>query len=375
MIKLTSDNNQFTIEPVAPFNSANSPVGTVYTPEGPKKIPIALPPADSPVGPVYTPEGTYKIPITLEIEPGKTYYTKEDIVAKMNASLAKNPLTAMSKVDISGSHTVFQLTVNQVFTTRDYSLVFYDTTGFTHCNFGLPINVTPQSTLGWTLGFRTAPAYPLTPANQSTNRLSKLSYFGEFTNQAYTYDTSTDVATLQADTAINVNVYNYALLVLDDYTQNHLNDGLVTIATTNQDIPLPSYASRQSVMCNPQTKVQSIGGGTQDNVTNNRLTANQIYAANQILANLNNKTNGMQAPAAPSVQDIFALIPIKTQGMQPGQSYIEFGGTLQNQDRLYFGPVNIRRMSVQLLNDKGTLLDLNGQNWSFSLLVEQMYTA
>jgi hypothetical protein len=46
---------------------------------------------------------------------------------------------------------------------------------------------------------------------------------------------------------------------------------------------------------------------------------------------------------------------------------------LQNQERTNFGPVNIRRMTIQLSNDKGFALDLNGANWSFSLIAEQLY--
>ena len=101
------------------------------------------------------------------------------------------------------------------------------------------------------------------------------------------------------------------------------------------------------------------------------MTERQIYSANQLLANYKSKTTKRNVGLY--VQDLFGLIPIKTTGLQPGQSYIEFGGTLQNQDRLYFGPVTIRRLFVQLLNDKGTILDLNGVNWSFSLMVESTY--
>lgn len=344
MLTLTNDNNTFSIDPL------------LYNNE---------------LGPVYTREGTYQIPITLTLPVNQTY-TKEQIVDNINACLAKDPRTQGSSIDITGQHTVFRLTVNQVFTTKDYELVFYDSVGFTHCNFGLPINVTRQSTLGWTLGYRNDTVYPLTPEYQVTNTTSSETYYGDYTNQAYTYDVNTNIATLEADTCLTTNIYSYALLLLDDYTQNHLNDGLVTIMGPDESIPLPSYATRQSIMCNPQTKTLSIGGSTLSPITNNQMTTKQIYAANQLLASQTSK--GITVPAGPSVQDIFALIPVKTQGMQPGQSYIEFGGTMQNQDRLYFGPVNIRRMSIQLLNDKGTLLDLNGANWSFSLLVEQMYT-
>jgi hypothetical protein len=71
--------------------------------------------------------------------------------------------------------------------------------------------------------------------------------------------------------------------------------------------------------------------------------------------------------------DIFGIIPIKTAGLQAGSTYVEFGGTLQNQERMYFGPVNIHRMTIRLLNDRGDLVDLNNTNWSFSLVCEQLY--
>jgi hypothetical protein len=75
----------------------------------------------------------------------------------------------------------------------------------------------------------------------------------------------------------------------------------------------------------------------------------------------------------PFVKDIFGIIPIKTSGLQAGSTYVEFGGTLQNQERMYFGPVNIHRMTIRLLNDRGDLVDLNNTNWSFSLVCEQLY--
>ena len=67
------------------------------------------------------------------------------------------------------------------------------------------------------------------------------------------------------------------------------------------------------------------------------------------------------------------MIPIKTASLENGNVYVEFGGTLQNQQRKYFGPVNINRMAVKLLSDKGDVMNLNGSNWSLSLVVEQLY--
>ena len=80
-----------------------------------------------------------------------------------------------------------------------------------------------------------------------------------------------------------------------------------------------------------------------------------------------------QTGAAPYAKDIFAVIPIKVNSLQNGQTYTEFGGTLQSQERIYFGPVNINRMTVKLISDRGDVVDLNGSDWTFSLIAEQLY--
>jgi hypothetical protein len=40
--------------------------------------------------------------------------------------------------------------------------------------------------------------------------------------------------------------------------------------------------------------------------------------------------------------------------------------------RNYFGPTTIKRFKVELLDDKGINIDLNGSDWSFSLNVEKL---
>ena len=90
-------------------------------------------------------------------------------------------------------------------------------------------------------------------------------------------------------------------------------------------------------------------------------------------SNLSRGINTKSFGNGPYVQDVFGLIPVKTSGLPPGSTYVEFGGTLQNQDRIYFGPVNIHRMSIKLVTDRGDIVDLNEVNWSFSLICEQLY--
>jgi hypothetical protein len=102
------------------------------------------------------------------------------------------------------------------------------------------------------------------------------------------------------------------------------------------------------------------------------VTENQLYAQNQAIVSQQPTTK--EYSPGPVIKDLFGIVPIKAP-TNTGDIYTEFGGTLQNQERLYFGPVNIRKMSIQLLTDRGTIVDLNNSNWSFSFVCEQLYRA
>ena len=46
---------------------------------------------------------------------------------------------------------------------------------------------------------------------------------------------------------------------------------------------------------------------------------------------------------------------------------------LDEATRVYFGPVDIERMRVRLVNDKGYTVNLNGNDWSFTLTATALY--
>jgi hypothetical protein len=133
-------------------------------------------------------------------------------------------------------------------------------------------------------------------------------------------------------------------------------------------LPLPSYAAMSNFTCDICGNQISSGS---TNVATNNLTLNQVYSLNQVLNAQQNQPKTYTT--GPFVKDVFAYIPLKVSGLQNGQSYVETSGQLQQQERLYFGPINIYRMSITLYNDKGTVLDLNGTNFSFSFICEQLY--
>ena len=72
--------------------------------------------------------------------------------------------------------------------------------------------------------------------------------------------------------------------------------------------------------------------------------------------------------------DMFALIPIKKSiTTQVGEGLTEFSGPIQVNERVYFGPVDIDRLRIRLVTDKGDTLNLNGNDWSFCMIAEVLY--
>jgi hypothetical protein len=240
----------------------------------------------------------------------------------------------------------FQFLVQKSFTSNDYSIVFYDPTSFYQCyNTDSSIkNTTWDQTLGWMLGFRQT-SYPLS----------------SFIN-------SSGFASITSENTVNVNLFSYLLITLDDFNQCRLNDGLVSITKPDASVSLPSYASQTQFNCTEGTTLAT--GSTNSNANN--LTLNQVYALNQILAAKNTPIS-QSFSEGPYIKDIFGIIPLKTAGLGNGQMYSDYGGSLGTQERIYFGPVNIRRLQVQLYNNQGTIMDLNNADWSFSFICEQLY--
>uniref|UniRef100_A0A6C0DSM2 Uncharacterized protein n=1 Tax=viral metagenome TaxID=1070528 RepID=A0A6C0DSM2_9ZZZZ len=298
-------------------------------------------------------------------------YKRSNIISAINSALNSSPsaLTYGSQLGVivvnNFEYTNFHIVINKIYTATDYNLVFYDPYSFVKCFSGISSirNTTWDSTLGWTLGFRVSTVYNLSSTGATNN---------------VTVDPVTKIVTVYGDTTVSTNLYNYFLICIDDYNLNHLNDGLVTVTMTDSDIPLPSYANRANYTCDPVTGAVVYNNAI-NNTTYNSLTQQQIYSLTQIANNQRNGTSAIKnnltksISSGPFVKDVFGIIPMKTTGLANGSVYVDFSGTLQNQERTYFGPVNIQRMSVKLVTDRGDVLDLNGSNWSFSLLCEQLY--
>ena len=323
--------------------------------------------------------------IILSINPGT--YTSGTLLLAMNNAFSANPKTYGSQINsyinptTNKIYTLVWLNINNIYTTADYNLVFYDPISFITCYAGSRNiqNTTWDTTIGWILGFRDYTQYSLVQANQvrdSNFVITNTYYYLKSITGSYNFtqmfspknNVLNTIISLVGDTTLSTNLFNYFLISLDDYIQNHLNDGLVTITRNQTSIQSTAYTYTSKQVCDPSTK--TMVNVTQNQTESNNVTNNQLYSLNQSYISQTNQLKTYSA--GPFIKDLFGIVPIKAPSKN-GDYYIEFGGSLQNQERLYFGPVNIRKMSIQLLNDRGDIVDLNGSNWSFSFICEQLY--
>jgi len=248
-------------------------------------------------------------------------------------------------------------------------LVFFQTGGMevginvvTKCNGCLNTNQI-NNTLGWILGFREA---------------------------CYTFPDPPDQPEIVADAPLDLTGTKYLLLYLDDFNHNRVNKGLVTIEDSESKLDLPkNYLKTGNIstedgnfsvnppdcqndtleICNDETLPVKVPFFTQD--LPRTITQAQQYSLNEIIRNRKNNPKLKLTPPNPS--NILGIIPVKTQNLTFGELLVENANSLTFNTRRYFGPVDIERVEVKLLDDKGNLLDLNGADWSFSLFSEHLY--
>ena len=162
---------------------------------------------------------------------------------------------------------------------------------------------------------------------------------------------------LGGDVPIDLYGPKYFTLALDDFNTNHHNKGLVTFSDTFRTKTI--------------TKKTSSGAKSEKN-----LTKAQKYSNDQKIDGVYEDENNekKRSPGPRGKTDAFAIIPLKgiTQLRERNEPFIDNDIALQSNLRTYSSPVDIERLRVRLFDDKGNLVNLHDNDWSFSLIVEQV---
>jgi len=187
------------------------------------------------------------------------------------------------------------------------------------------------------------------------------------------------VGWVRGEAIVDCNGPQYFLLVIDDFNHSRVNSGVVGIGEIRTSLTAPMYYNADlpsATKCIPDTSDVVNGMKKQKLIiptVPRTLTFSQIYTLNQIYANAGGSGANKNREMGPKTSDVFAVIPLRPQGLSIGQHYIDYGPSLLTNQRVYFGPVVINKLRVTLRDDKGHIVNLHGNDWSFSLVTEELY--
>jgi hypothetical protein len=310
--------------------------------------------------------------VSVSIEPGN--YTPDSLIKELNtkiiaAGFRNFPLTPFTyeigkgKIILKLFGGIYSNLGVDIFTiSTTTKIIFFDFEHKLLCNIptcGLKLPAYINNTLGWILGFRTA--FEIV-----------------------------DISENVPQSLLDINGPRYLILVIDDFKQNHINNNLISITEYENNLKLPSYYNHNHdlprLCLTPNSNSNFISNITNEdiksklNITRSHtpnilpsapriLTQSQIYTVNQIINN--NKKSGTYYPKAPTNSDVFAIIPIKNGVFST--IITEFSGSLQSNQRMYFGPTDVSRLEISLYDDTGNIIDLNGVPWSFTMQATCLY--
>ncbi len=291
----------------------------------------------------------------IEISGGN--YTNHTLIEAINANISAHSHEFKDHIVFSLDHTSHKVTIeNTHASTHEYTIVFYnneleDESNNNECSSPSKIN----NNLGWIIGFRNI--------NQSSMEI------------VYTLDA--DTTTILSESVCFIPETKYFIIVIDDLNKNQTNKGLVQISNDKEFIKSTQYfknltPTTKTTKCitddNFDTYTQNANGTP---IQNQALTKNQLYSALQInnyATNLSEKSDILNTNL---INNVFAIVPFENKSLQWGLSM--FTSDKNKFKRKYTGPVNISKLNIKLLNDKGNVMNLNGSEWSLSMISTHLY--
>lgn len=171
----------------------------------------------------------------------------------------------------------------------------------------------------------------------------------------------------ETDAIVDLEWSKNLYIVVEDFNQNRLNSQVLTASKDKEKPRLPNYHSLDvNRTCIPGTNVPFFF--TDEPGSN--LTQAQIYTLNAIsddIRTINDRVIG------PQTANILAAVPLEDNGTEWGKRMVIYGGNLAHNQRMFFGPVALRKLKISLLDDNGNVVNLHGRDWSFSVVMKTLY--
>jgi len=214
---------------------------------------------------------------------------------------------------------------------QERSFVYYSENGELDSSFSCIGGQQINQNLGWNLGFR------------RYNDVSGTSLVNLPANTR-----------VQAEAAANTYGPRYFLLELTDFNQTQINSGIVSVADRS-------------------SKVMAINKRAIQGTNHEKLTKAQLYTQDALTVNNNGDKKIVDNRVyGPTSKDVLGMIPlVGINKLRPEPLVEDF--TDINVPRTFSGPVKIDKLRIRLLDDKGNLVNLHDNDWSFTLIVEQLH--
>jgi len=274
----------------------------------------------------------------INIEPGN--YTPDELVIALNNTIS--PSSGISGIVFSYNKNNGKVTINNTNPSSNYKFTFFSSENLSSSN-PLISNQKVNSSLGYLLGFK---------MYNSDNNIEFTLNFGE---------------KITGNSIVDVYGPKYLLLGIEDFNNNKLNKGVISSTDEFTSLNLPSYYNCDVSLSNPlfTKRVDSVTG---KNIPSGLTTA-QGYTITEIYNQQKNKVDNKYNGSISS--NVFARIPINKGN--DFSTIINTTSNLRNNLRKYYGPVDITRLRITLYDDKGYILNINNNDFSFSLLIDELY--
>ena len=246
----------------------------------------------------------------------------------------------------------------------DYEIVFFER-GKSNFYPYSKIN----SNLGWNFGFR--PDYDYT--DEAINGKFSISLLK-----------NTEII---SESMVDVYGTKYLLLVVDDFTKSHVSKNFIGASSNENTIELPEYYKNEIISSDNGQLTNSYVTTENGKDVNyvlptfpRQYSRAQLYTINEIKKyNITKNSQISNTNVSPSLIDVLVKIPIKLGSPNYYNNIFEHvveftnGVNIFSNDRVYNGPVDLKLLKITLLDDKGNVVNLNGNDWSFSLTAKHLY--
>ena len=124
------------------------------------------------------------------------------------------------------------------------------------------------------------------------------------------------------------------------------------------DLTNPEYVNPSNIHCGKKYANRDLSSN---------LTAAQRYTMDQIKITMNNQRS--ERYSSPNTSNILTKINVQTTKTHTQVEEIN----LEYKKRVYFGPINLKKLHIRLVNPFGMDINLNKKDWSFSFYVTTVY--